>query len=171
MKDPICNVMATRKSLYVFWKLHLVQSWSHTRLCGPCCSKWQGIASHNLPAAPFALLLQARILPVLASLISHSSSNSPILVEGAVELVTALLKPAGPAQAQQVHALLAQPVQSILLQHEDPGVLQNCSHYLRSPFFRICSQGPDSSGMQAHRAASDCMGQPHLGSASPDQPA
>ena len=70
---------------------------------------------------------------MLASIVSHGSTNSPILVEGAMEVVTgALLKAAGPAEAQQVHALLAQPVHSLLMHHDDPGVLQNCTHYLRS---------------------------------------
>lgn len=71
------------------------------------------------------------MLPVLASIISHFNSNSPVLVEGALDLVGALLKPAAPEQAQQMHALLAQPVQALLMQHDDPGVLQSCSQYLK----------------------------------------
>lgn len=69
---------------------------------------------------------------MLASIVSHGNTNSPILVEGALEVVTgALLKAAGPGEAQQVHALLGQPVHRLLMHHDDPGVLQNCSHYLR----------------------------------------
>ena len=82
--------------------------------------------------------MQAKVLPVLASIISHYNSNSPILVEGALDLVGALLKPAAPEQAQQMHGLLAQPVQALLMQHDDPGVLQSASQYLKSVCIVTC---------------------------------
>lgn len=78
-----------------------------------------------------SLVVQAKVLPVLVSIIRHANSNSPVLVEGALDLVGSLMRPAAAEQAQQMHALLAQPVQALLLQHDDPGVLQSCSQYLK----------------------------------------
>lgn len=75
--------------------------------------------------------MQARILPILASIISHAHSNSSILVEAALDVLVSLLKAATPQQAQQMHGMVGPHIQALMLQHTDAGILQSCCQYLR----------------------------------------
>ena len=74
---------------------------------------------------------QARILPILASIISHANQNSSILVEGALDVLVSLAKPARPEQAQQMQALVGPHIQALMLHHHDSGILQSCCQYLK----------------------------------------
>ena len=74
---------------------------------------------------------QARILPILASIISHASQNSSILVEGALDVLVSLAKPARPEQAQHMQALVGPHIQALMLHHHDSGILQSCCQYLK----------------------------------------
>ena len=76
--------------------------------------------------------MQARILPILASVVSHHTSNSSILVEGALDLLVSLVKPANPQQAQQLHTAVGAPIQALVLHSQDAGILQSCCQYLKS---------------------------------------
>ena len=75
--------------------------------------------------------VQGRILPILASIISHADSNSSILVEGALDVLVSLLKPSSLEQAEQVHAVVGTHIQSLMLHHQDAGTLQSCCQYLK----------------------------------------
>ncbi len=74
---------------------------------------------------------QARILPILASIIYHANQNSSILVEGALDVLVSLAKPARPEQAQQMQALVGPHIQALMLHHHDSGILQSCCQYLK----------------------------------------
>lgn len=76
--------------------------------------------------------MQARILPILASIVSHANQNSSILVEGALDVLVSLVKPANPQQAQQMHSLVGPHIQALMLQSQDSGILQSCCQYLKS---------------------------------------
>ena len=76
--------------------------------------------------------MQARILPILASIVSHHTSNSSILVEGALDLLVSLVKPANAEQAQQMHAAVSSHIQALMLHSQDAGILQSCCQYLKS---------------------------------------
>ncbi|KAK9806782.1 hypothetical protein WJX72_002643 [[Myrmecia] bisecta] len=85
-----------------------------------------------LALTPAALpSLQARVLPVLSSIISQPDANSTILVEGALDVATMLLKPSNAEQAAIVHATLSQPVMALMMHSDDAGILQSCSEYMR----------------------------------------
>lgn len=75
--------------------------------------------------------LQARILPILASIISHANSNSSILVEGALDVLVSLVKAASPEQVQQMHSIVGPHIQTLMLQHQDAGILQSCCQYIK----------------------------------------
>ena len=81
----------------------------------------------KLPACP----LQEHALPHLASIITSPSSHEPSLVEGALDMVTILLKPATTEQAARMHAALSGAVLRLMLHHDDPGILQSCCEYMK----------------------------------------
>ena len=96
--------------------------------------------------------LQARILPILASIISHANQNSSVLVEGALDVLVSLVKPASAEQAEQMQALVGPPIQALMLQHQDSGILQSCCQYLKYAsgvtllccHLFTCTRGPKS---------------------------
>lgn len=75
--------------------------------------------------------LQARILPILASIISHADNNSSILVEGALDVLVSLVKAASLEQAEQMQGMVGPHIHALMLQHQDAGILQSCCQYLK----------------------------------------
>lgn len=75
--------------------------------------------------------LQERALPTLAGILSAPESHTPALLEGALDVLAALLRPATPDQAARVHAAVSSHVMALALSQDDPAVLQSCSEYLR----------------------------------------
>ena len=71
------------------------------------------------------------MLPVLSSIASKPEANPPVLIEGALDLATALLRPSSPQSAAAVHGMFSGTVMTLLRVHDDPGVLQSCCEYLR----------------------------------------
>ena len=76
------------------------------------------------------ICMLARILPIVAPVMSLHTSNSSILVEG--DLLVSLVKSANPQQAQQLHAAVGAPIQALMLHSQDAGILQSCCQYLKS---------------------------------------
>lgn len=64
-------------------------------------------------------------------ILSAPDANELVLVEGALDVVNALLRPASPGQAARVHSAASGPVMGLILSQDDPGVLQSASEYLR----------------------------------------
>lgn len=60
-----------------------------------------------------------------------------MLVEGALDVLAALLRPSAPEQATRVHAAASSHVMALALRQDDPAILQSCSEYLRC--FNSCS--------------------------------
>ncbi|BDA48104.1 Importin-9 [Coccomyxa sp. Obi] len=87
----------------------------------------QGLAS--IPAALPSL--QERALPHLVAILSSPEAGETTLVEGALDVVNALLRPASPEQAARIHAAASGPVMALVLRQDDPGILQSASEYLR----------------------------------------
>lgn len=52
-------------------------------------------------------------------------------MEGALDVLVSLVKAAGPQQAQQMHSMVGPHIQALMLQHQDPGILQSCCQYLK----------------------------------------
>ena len=76
-------------------------------------------------------LLQERAVPALVDIIKAPEANSPVLVEGALDVLAALLRPATPEQAARVHAAASSHVMALTLRQDDAAILQSCSEYLR----------------------------------------
>ena len=76
--------------------------------------------------------MQGRAVPALADIIKAPEANSPMLVEGALDVLAALLRPATPEQAARVHAAASSHVMALTLRQDDAAILQSCSEYLRS---------------------------------------
>ena len=76
-------------------------------------------------------LLQERAVPALVDIIKAPEANSPVLVEGALDVLAALLRPATPEQAAWVHAAASSHVMALTLRQDDAAILQSCSEYLR----------------------------------------
>ena len=74
---------------------------------------------------------QERALPTLAAIVSAPDTHESALVEGALDVLAALLRPASPDQAARVHAAASAPVMALVLGQDDAAVLQSCSEYLR----------------------------------------
>lgn len=65
---------------------------------------WPSPALQRTPApAPATTRMQARMLPTLCGITSQPAQHSPILVDGAVELITLALAPSGVEAARQIH--------------------------------------------------------------------
>ena len=60
-----------------------------------------------------------------------SSEQSTILVEGALDLLAALLRPSPAAVAQHIHSAMSGPVMALMMTTDDAGILQSCTEYLR----------------------------------------
>ncbi|KAL3138300.1 hypothetical protein ABBQ32_006113 [Trebouxia sp. C0010 RCD-2024] len=117
------------------WEAHIspcvIQLWAR-HVADPLLAMEAGAVIEALAAGPAFPHLLARILPILASIISHANSNSSILVEGALDVLVSLLKAAGPQQAHQMHSMVGPHIQALILQHTDAGVLQSCCQYLKT---------------------------------------
>lgn len=79
----------------------------------------------------YCLCMQERALPHLVGIISSPSTNSTALVEGALDMLNTLLRPATPDQAARIHAAVSGSVISLIMRQDDAGILQSCSEYLR----------------------------------------
>ena len=86
----------------------------------------------KLPLAHQWHLVQERAVPALVDIIKAPEANSPVLVEGALDVLAALLRPATPEQAACVHAAASSHVMALTLRQDDAAILQSCSEYLRS---------------------------------------
>ena len=86
---------------------------------------------HARFGAETTLPKQERALPTLAAILATPAGRPGPLLEGALDVVAALLRPAAPDQAACVHAALSGHVMALVLTQDDPGVLQSCSEYLR----------------------------------------
>ena len=80
----------------------------------------------RLPAA------QERAIPALVDIIKAPDTSSSALVEGALDILAALLRPSAPQQAAAVHSAASSHVMALALHQDDPAILQSCSEYLRS---------------------------------------
>ncbi len=88
--------------------------------------------------------LQERALPHLVGILGSPEAGETTLVEGALDVVNALLRPASREQAARIHAAASGPVMALVLRQDDPGILQSASEYLRrSP----CHVSPASSSL------------------------
>ncbi|PRW57646.1 importin-9 isoform X1 [Chlorella sorokiniana] len=86
-----------------------------------------------LAAIPACLpSLQARMLPTLCGIVSQPAQHSPILVDGAVELITLALAPSGAEAARQIHEAATPAMLQLLLHHDDGEVLRSATAYLRT---------------------------------------
>ena len=74
--------------------------------------------------------MQARLLPVMREIVTSQAQQS-ILVEGALDLVAAVLRPSSPNTAQQIHRAMSGPVMALMMTSDDGGILQGCTEYLR----------------------------------------
>ncbi|KAL0051329.1 hypothetical protein WJX82_005781 [Trebouxia sp. C0006] len=117
------------------WEAHIspcvIQLWAR-HITDPMLAMEAGGVIEALAAGPAFPTLLARILPILASIISHAGQNSSILVEGALDVLVSLAKPARPEQAQQMQALVGPHIQALMLHHHDSGILQSCCQYLKT---------------------------------------
>ncbi|KAL3142974.1 hypothetical protein ABBQ38_003256 [Trebouxia sp. C0009 RCD-2024] len=117
------------------WEAHIspcvIQLWAR-HVADPLLAMEAGAVIEALAAGPAFPNLLARILPILASIISHASSNSSILIEGALDVLVSLLKAAAPQQAQQMHSMVGPHIQALMLHHTDAGILQSCCQYLKT---------------------------------------
>ena len=88
---------------------------------------------HKLPGAfdKLYLLLQERAIPALVDIIRAPDTHSPVLVEGALDVLAALLRPSTPEQAAKVHSAASSHVMTLALHQDDAAILQSCSEYLR----------------------------------------
>lgn len=126
----VCTAHEVRQSLSVTYiVLHLTTQSTITKM--ECSKMTFWVLFKPSAADPVMFLLQARILPILASIISHANSNSSILVEGALDVLVSLVKAASPEQAQQMHSTVGPHIQTLMLQHQDAGILQSCCQYLK----------------------------------------
>ena len=64
-------------------------------------------------------------------ILSAPEAGNPTLVEGALDVTCALLRPAAHEQAARVHAAASGPVMTLVLRADDPGILQSACEYLR----------------------------------------
>ncbi|KAI3434732.1 hypothetical protein D9Q98_002793 [Chlorella vulgaris] len=86
-----------------------------------------------LAAIPACLpSLQARMLPTLCGILAGPHQHSPILVDGAVELVTLALAPSPPDAAQRIHAAASPAILQLAMGHDDGEVLRSATAYLRT---------------------------------------
>ena len=81
--------------------------------------------------------MQERAVPALVDIIKAPEANSPVLVEGALDVLAALLRPATPEQAARVHAAASSHVMALTLRQDDAAILQSCSEYLRSTLWPL----------------------------------
>lgn len=72
------------------------------------------------------------MLPTLCAIISAPQQHSPILLDGAVELITLALAPSPPEAAAQIHAAATPAMLQLLAHHDDGEVLRSATGYLRT---------------------------------------
>lgn len=84
------------------------------------------LATDNLVPFP-----QERVLPPLAGILSAPDWQPPMLVEGALDLLAALLRPSGAEAASRVHAVASAPTLALLAASDDNGILQSACEYWR----------------------------------------
>ena len=70
-------------------------------------------------------------MPALVDIIRAPEAHSPVLLEGALDMLAVLLAPSAPEQAAAVHAAASSHVMALALHQDDAGILQSCSEYLR----------------------------------------
>lgn len=97
------------------------------------CNNPQAMAELSQAARCFdkLYLLQERAIPALVDIIRAPDTNSPVLVEGALDVLAALLRPSTPEQAANVHSAASSHVMTLALHQDDAAILQSCSEYLR----------------------------------------
>lgn len=74
---------------------------------------------------------QERVLSPLAGILSAPDGQPPMLVEGALDLLAALLRPSGPEGASRVHAVASPTTLALLAASDDNGILQSACEYWR----------------------------------------
>jgi hypothetical protein len=97
----------------------------------PCCLH-QATDRTKLHAARRCPAAQERAIPALVDIIKAPDTSSSVLVEGALDILAALLRPSSPQQAAAVHSAASSHVMGLALHQDDPAILQSCSEYLRS---------------------------------------
>ena len=117
-------------------------------------SAWGSLCSWTGSRTPQRWCQQERALPSLATILATPEGRPAPLVEGALDVVAALLRPAAPDQATRVHAALSGHVMALALRADDPGVLQSCSEYLRWRSLSPFRGTPDAPALQC---ASTCL--------------
>ena len=90
-----------------------------------------GNAAHARGIFMVSHCLQERAVPALVDIIKAPEAHSPVLVEGALDVLAVLLAPSAPEQAAGVHAAASSHVMALALHQDDAGILQSCSEYLR----------------------------------------
>lgn len=68
---------------------------------------------------------------MLREIVSQSGEQQAVLVEGALDLLAALLRPSPAAAAQQIHSAMSAPVMALMMSADDAGILQSCTEYIR----------------------------------------
>lgn len=133
--ESLATVIQGDQEKAASWEAHIspcvIQLWAR-HIADPMLAMEASAVIEALAAGPACPNLLARILPILASIISHANSNSSILVEGALDVLVSLVKAASLEQAQHMHSLVASHIQALMLQHQDAGILQSCCQYLKT---------------------------------------
>ena len=68
---------------------------------------------------------------MLQEIMRQSSEQPSVLVEGALDLLAALLRPSPVAVAAQIHSAMSAPVMALMMTSDDAGILQSCTEYIR----------------------------------------
>ncbi len=119
MPMPICRTPMNFSDAPSKWKLHQTSFPLPPTACPHHCA-WT----------------QERVLPPLAAILANPAGQPDMLVEGALDLLAALLKPSDAAGAARVYAAASGPVLSLLATSDDGGILQSACEYWRCAFHR-----------------------------------
>lgn len=86
---------------------------------------------HPSTSKPFHIQLQKRVLGPIANILANPKGQPDMLVESALDLLAALLRPSNAEGVARMHAAASGPTLQLLAKSDDAGILQSACVYWR----------------------------------------